>query len=71
MFFLDVDVIASESVCDLPFEEGLCDAYFPRYYFDKEMGRCHKFVYGGCGGNGNNFRTKEECNQRCGRKGWP
>ncbi|TOF76658.1 hypothetical protein CGJ15_26905, partial [Vibrio parahaemolyticus] len=24
------------------------------------------FVYGGCGGNGNNFRTFEKCMSTCG-----
>ena len=30
-----------------------------------EHGICRMFVYGGCGGNGNRFPSKEECEQTC------
>jgi hypothetical protein len=63
----DVVVFDSdESVCELPVEKGMCLGYFPRYHFDKETGTCKKFIYGGCQGNGNNFRTAKECRERCG-----
>lgn len=32
---------------------------------------CRQFYYGGCGGNGNNFETQEQCEQRCSRKRAP
>jgi len=50
-----------EDFCSLPPETGLCLAYIPSYYFDKEEGECKKFIYGGCGGNANRFGTKEKC----------
>ena len=28
---------------------------------------CELFIYGGCGGNGNNFKTFHECNVKCGK----
>nr|XP_058928358.1 kunitz-type protease inhibitor 2-like [Kogia breviceps] len=28
-------------------------------------GSCQEFVYGGCGGNDNNYMTKEECLAKC------
>ncbi|MFY0607096.1 MAG: BPTI/Kunitz domain-containing protein [Cyclobacteriaceae bacterium] len=38
------------SNCELEPDPGLCLAYFPKYYFDKEAGRCKEFIWGGCGG---------------------
>jgi len=49
----------------LPKETGLCKGYFPRYYFDSTEKKCLEFVYGGCGGNKNNFFSKEHCDQEC------
>ena len=47
-------------------DEGICTGYVPRFYFNKELGRCELFSYGGCGGNNNNFETEEECAGHCG-----
>lgn len=52
--------------CSLQSKTGRCDAYFERFYFDINAGNCRKFVYGGCDGNGNNFKTMPECEKRCG-----
>jgi hypothetical protein len=52
--------------CNLPKKVGPCLAAFPRYYFDIKSGKCHKFIYGGCQGNGNNFVMRSECEKRCG-----
>lgn len=43
---------------------GPCRAIMPRFYFNGD--KCESFIYGGCEGNGNNFKTIEECQQRCG-----
>ncbi|XP_076360449.1 actinia tenebrosa protease inhibitors-like [Tachypleus tridentatus] len=51
--------------CHLEPETGPCKAYIPRFYFDKETGTCEQFIYGGCGGNANNFETKDECHAIC------
>ncbi|XP_064398256.1 BPTI/Kunitz domain-containing protein-like [Halichondria panicea] len=55
-----------QGICHLPKVTGLCKAYFPRYYFSKKSGECEKFIYGGCGGNANNFKTLQQCQQKCG-----
>jgi hypothetical protein len=34
------------------------------------LGKCQDFIYGGCGGNANNFITKELCEKKCGKKGY-
>ena len=52
--------------CSLPPKTGPCRAQIPRYYHNIETGECETFIYGGCQGNANNFRTKEECEEECG-----
>ncbi|MCA9556628.1 MAG: hypothetical protein KC933_41780, partial [Myxococcales bacterium] len=52
--------------CGLPADSGPCDAAFRRWYFNSESGACEAFVYGGCGGNANNFETLEACQGACG-----
>ncbi|OWK15586.1 SPINT2 [Cervus elaphus hippelaphus] len=44
---------------------GPCRAAFPRWYFNAEKNSCDNFIYGGCRGNKNNYRSKEECMQQC------
>ncbi|XP_061722019.1 papilin isoform X2 [Cydia pomonella] len=36
-----------------------------RWHHSALYGECRLFVYYGCGGNGNNFLTREECEQHC------
>lgn len=51
--------------CQLQYETGHCYNYTARWYYDYENKYCRQFYYGGCGGNVNNFFTKEECEQAC------
>ncbi|KYO42264.1 balbiani ring protein 3 [Alligator mississippiensis] len=51
--------------CQLPVQKGLCDAYSRRFFFNATAARCQDFLYSGCRGNANNFRTREECVQTC------
>ncbi|EGD81304.1 hypothetical protein PTSG_11341 [Salpingoeca rosetta] len=53
------------TVCALPPRAGQCKGRMTRWYFDRITGKCRQFAYGGCGGNGNNFETREACEQRC------
>ena len=45
-------------------ESGRCRAFFPRFYFDKENGKCKKFIWGGCGGLVP-FETMQSCEETC------
>nr|XP_022333272.1 uncharacterized protein LOC111130469 isoform X4 [Crassostrea virginica] len=54
-----------ENVCNMDKEEGNCLAYFERFFYNKNTGSCDQFVYGGCGGNANNFDSQESCNRKC------
>nr|P00991.2 RecName: Full=Kunitz-type serine protease inhibitor 1; AltName: Full=Venom basic protease inhibitor 1; AltName: Full=Venom trypsin inhibitor I; Short=cVamTi; Flags: Precursor [Vipera ammodytes ammodytes]AAP04484.1 trypsin inhibitor preproprotein [Vipera ammodytes]AMH40741.1 Kunitz/BPTI inhibitor-9 [Vipera ammodytes ammodytes] len=52
--------------CYLPADPGRCKAHIPRFYYDSASNKCNKFIYGGCPGNANNFKTWDECRQTCG-----
>ncbi|CAG0924842.1 unnamed protein product, partial [Notodromas monacha] len=54
-----------EARCTLQLNRGRCYAYMPRYFFNMDSKKCEKFIYGGCLGNGNNFRTFAVCNAAC------
>uniref|UniRef100_A0A8B9I559 BPTI/Kunitz inhibitor domain-containing protein n=1 Tax=Anser brachyrhynchus TaxID=132585 RepID=A0A8B9I559_9AVES len=49
--------------CYLPSVCGNCKALFIRFFYNASSQRCEEFIYGGCGGNRNNFETKRECFQ--------
>lgn len=51
--------------CELPMSRGNCKAAVNRFYYDSATKACQPFTYGGCGGNGNNFGTKESCEALC------
>lgn len=57
---------SSGEICSLPIVAGPCEAAFPRFAFSTEKGQCVPFVYGGCGGNENNFESLEDCEAACG-----
>ncbi|UYV78213.1 SPINT3 [Cordylochernes scorpioides] len=44
---------------------GPCKAILQRFYYDPSTNSCLKFIYGGCGGNGNNFRHYIQCEREC------
>ncbi|XP_013401614.1 keratin-associated protein 10-7 isoform X2 [Lingula anatina] len=52
-------------ICEAPKDPGPCKAAEQMYYYNSKSKQCEQFVYGGCQGNGNRFRTKEECEQTC------
>ncbi|XP_013884538.1 tissue factor pathway inhibitor a [Austrofundulus limnaeus] len=52
-------------LCAMRDEPGPCKAIKDRFFFNVNTGLCELFEYGGCGGNANNFQTKEECEESC------
>uniref|UniRef100_A0A4W6G5D5 Amyloid-beta A4 protein n=1 Tax=Lates calcarifer TaxID=8187 RepID=A0A4W6G5D5_LATCA len=63
--FDDMCVCVLQDVCWANAETGPCRAMLPRWYFDRQEGRCAQFIYGGCGGNRNNFESEEYCLSVC------
>ena len=61
----DKDDPLDESCLLVP-DPGLCQAAFPRYYYDSETEKCTQFLWGGCGGVVP-FETLAECKKACGR----
>ena len=54
------------NVCSLPRDEGPCDTWKVRFYYDSGTGKCTEFWYGSCQGNANNFVSLELCQRECG-----
>ena len=42
-----------------------CKAYLASYSYDAAINECTFFVYGGCGGNENQFDSYDECEETC------
>uniref|UniRef100_A0A158P8Y2 Kunitz/Bovine pancreatic trypsin inhibitor domain protein n=1 Tax=Angiostrongylus cantonensis TaxID=6313 RepID=A0A158P8Y2_ANGCA len=56
------------NLCEHDIEVGECSGVFVRFGYDKLTNDCRQFTYGGCGGNGNNFATVQECRNVCVKK---
>ncbi|GFR67590.1 papilin [Elysia marginata] len=52
--------------CYQPASAGPCLAAFSRYYYNKTEDQCLAFIYGGCGGNQNNYASRQDCARDCG-----
>nr|AEJ35095.1 anntoxin S3 [Hyla simplex] len=56
---------ASDYRCNLSRSYGKGSGSFTNYYYDKATNSCKTFTYRGTGGNGNRFKTLEECETAC------
>lgn len=77
--FYVVTFTANEQLaaCRLPKDEGKCTGNLKsgveKWFFSVstsidgsvEAGKCAKFIYSGCGGNGNVFDSKDDCLNAC------
>ncbi|XP_067942912.1 carboxypeptidase inhibitor SmCI-like [Watersipora subatra] len=52
-------------MCAMKADSGPCRSYVQRYYYNEDTQNCERFTYGGCNGNTNNFRTKDNCENFC------
>uniref|UniRef100_A0A803YHB7 BPTI/Kunitz inhibitor domain-containing protein n=1 Tax=Meleagris gallopavo TaxID=9103 RepID=A0A803YHB7_MELGA len=57
-------ILAAE-LCNQPMEEGGCQRYTLRWYYNQRAAECRPFVYSGCQGNLNRFGSQEECELHC------
>nr|Q90W97.1 RecName: Full=Kunitz-type serine protease inhibitor textilinin-5; Short=Txln-5; Flags: Precursor [Pseudonaja textilis textilis]AAK95523.1 textilinin [Pseudonaja textilis textilis] len=51
--------------CELLPDTGSCEDFTGAFHYSTRDRECIEFIYGGCGGNANNFITKEECESTC------
>ncbi|KJH42887.1 Kunitz/Bovine pancreatic trypsin inhibitor domain protein [Dictyocaulus viviparus] len=51
--------------CEQPVQHGTGGGNLPRWFFDKNQNRCVPFIYGGIGGNENNFISQATCTKDC------
>jgi len=56
------------NTCMMAEDAGTCEGHVSRWRWDQSRGECVMFTWSGCGGNSNNFNTKDKCVFRCGDK---
>lgn len=54
-----------DQICKEDPDKGSCRQYTARFYFCQKTNTCRRFVYGGCGGNSNNFISRADCEATC------
>ncbi|XP_028252654.1 kunitz-type protease inhibitor 1-like [Parambassis ranga] len=62
---LSIDVNQKKARCTEPPRTGPCRASHTRWYYDPLHRKCHRFTFGGCDGNENNFEEEEKCSGMC------
>jgi hypothetical protein len=61
----DFCILVSLGICAQKKVAGRCEGLFRRFYYDVTTKKCEQFIYGGCRGNENNFKSKDECETIC------
>lgn len=46
-------------------DTGPCRGYFEQYTYNSTVNKCQLFVYGGCKGSKNRFKTQSDCQNAC------
>lgn len=49
----------------MPVSPGHCENGLTKWHYNSEAKECQAFMYSGCGGNGNRFSSKAECENLC------
>ncbi|ALC38855.1 CG3513, partial [Drosophila busckii] len=49
----------------MPQDGAACMAFMPSWTYDAKQNACVKFLFGGCGGNNNQFGSQQECETAC------
>ncbi|XP_031437429.1 kunitz-type protease inhibitor 1-like isoform X2 [Clupea harengus] len=62
---LNITLNEQKALCTEPPMTGPCRASMTRWYYDPLSRHCHRFNYGGCNGNENNFEGEPSCMDMC------
>uniref|UniRef100_D1FPT4 Single Kunitz protease inhibitor n=1 Tax=Simulium nigrimanum TaxID=683695 RepID=D1FPT4_SIMNI len=55
---------ASADICKLPLDLGICRPTEWHFHYNVQKKKCEMFPWG-CGGNANNFLTRQDCQAKC------
>lgn len=71
-------IYRTQSVCNMLYDVGNCfqinssnnliGSRSVKWYYNYKQRQCHTFMWSGCGGNGNRFTSKAECEDLCSRE---
>jgi hypothetical protein len=58
--------VKAAEACNLPLDPlSRCRASMQRWFYNSSSMQCEEFMYGGCGGNANNFEALSTCQEQC------
>ncbi|CAG9538154.1 unnamed protein product [Cercopithifilaria johnstoni] len=57
-----------KNLCEQPLSIGYGGEELPRWFYDASSKKCLEFIYGGLGGNENNFLSRNSCEISCREK---